>query len=115
MHGERIVAPETLEGSQRGTTAHVVLGVNLQPLDGRTSVVDLGEMRRAQPDTGAGERLGGHGTRWTRPVAPGVRAPVRTAAGRARVLGAERPDRDAAMGPVATGNQTRAPDKETAP
>src|SRR5205814_9074447 len=74
MQGQRVVATQPLERPHGRPTAHVVLGVDLQPADRRPALEHRLQMRRAQPDPAAGKV---HGVLWTRDPHAAVRAPRR--------------------------------------
>jgi hypothetical protein len=48
MHCEWVVGSESLQRSERGACAHVVLGMHLKPAESRTCCQQLRDMRRAQ-------------------------------------------------------------------
>ena len=65
----RVVVPNPLKSADRGSAAHVVFGMDLEPGNVGTSDDDLGHMRgaKADPDSGRPDRLAtirrGHATR----------------------------------------------------
>src|SRR5215813_9226461 len=48
MHGERVVRAQARERSEARAAAHVVLGVHLQPTDGRMRLQDFRHVRRPE-------------------------------------------------------------------